>query len=185
MIRSLLTRFRRDRRGVSAVEFALIAPLLISIYFSLAVLSGAMMAERKASHVASAIGDLVAQSTVLHDADFTDIFSIANTVMAPFDTTSTALQMRVSSIAEDASGNVTVAWSNSQNMTALVKNAPYTGLPTGLISTGQTIILSEVTYTYNSPVSSFVQSIIPNALTFTEHFYLKPRQSDSVSWISP
>lgn len=183
MIRSLLIRFRRDRRGVSAVEFALIAPLLISTYFALAVLSGAMMAERKASHVASAIGDLVAQSTVLHDADFTDIFSIANTVMAPFDTTSTALKMRVSSIGQDANGAVKVLWSKPQNMTAL--SGAYTGLPAGLISNGQTIILSEVTYTYNSPVSSFVQSIIPNALTFTEHFYLKPRQSDSVTALTP
>ncbi|MDR3508817.1 MAG: pilus assembly protein [Caulobacteraceae bacterium] len=185
MIRSLLIRFRRDRRGVSAVEFALIAPLLISTYFALAVLSGAMMAERKASHVASAIGDLVAQSTVLHDADFTDIFSIANTVMAPFDTTSTALKMRVSSIGQDANGAVKVLWSKPQNMTALVQGTTYTGLPAGLISNGQTIILSEVTYTYNSPVSSFVQSIIPNALTFTEHFYLKPRQSDSVTALTP
>ena len=34
----LLTRLRGDRRGVSAVEFALIAPVIIVFYFGLAEL---------------------------------------------------------------------------------------------------------------------------------------------------
>ena len=49
--------FWRDPRGVSAVEFALIAPLLILMYCGMAELSLAMMAQRRLSNIASAIGD--------------------------------------------------------------------------------------------------------------------------------
>ena len=49
----LLPRFERDRRGVSAIEFALIAPVLIFAYFGLAELSGALLADRRAAQIAS------------------------------------------------------------------------------------------------------------------------------------
>ena len=65
--------FRADRRGVSAVEFALIAPVLIVFYFGIAELTQAMMASRRASHVASSIGDLVAQEQSVTNAEMTKV----------------------------------------------------------------------------------------------------------------
>ena len=64
MIRVLarLKRLRRDERGVSAVEFALIAPVMILFYFGLAELTQVMIAERKTVRTASAIGDILAQT---------------------------------------------------------------------------------------------------------------------------
>ena len=69
-----LKSFWRDRRGVSAVEFALIAPVLVIFYCGLAELTQAMMAQRRLSNIASSIGDLVAQSAQLNDASRDDIF---------------------------------------------------------------------------------------------------------------
>ncbi len=57
----LLKRLLQDRRGVSAIEFALIAPVMITIYFGLIEFSQGYMAERRAGHVASMVADLVAQ----------------------------------------------------------------------------------------------------------------------------
>ena len=59
---NIWTRFRKDRRGVAAVEFALIAPAMVLLYCGLVELCQAVIAERKANHVASAIGDLVTQA---------------------------------------------------------------------------------------------------------------------------
>ena len=78
-----LVRFWRDRRGVSAVEFAFIAPVMVLMFFGVAELSSAMMAERRASDVASTLGDLVARCSGVNDADITDIFSAATTTWAP------------------------------------------------------------------------------------------------------
>ena len=41
---TLLHRLGRDRRGVSAVEFALIAPAMIAFYFGLAEITQALLA---------------------------------------------------------------------------------------------------------------------------------------------
>ncbi|HYE47587.1 MAG TPA: TadE/TadG family type IV pilus assembly protein [Caulobacter sp.] len=171
----LFRRLRRDQRGVSAVEFALIAPALIAFYFGLAELTQAMMAERRASHAASSIGDLIAQSTQVSDATLTDIFTIGETIMSPFPATS--LKMRVTSIVADGNVSPKVEWSKGSGLTADGAGATMT-VPSGLLTAaGDSVIKSEVQYSYDSPVDYFV----PNAVTFTKVFYLRPRKSDKVT----
>ncbi|MES2341384.1 MAG: TadE/TadG family type IV pilus assembly protein, partial [Pseudomonadota bacterium] len=72
-----------DRRGAAAVEFAFVAPVMILIYYGMAELTQAMMADRRASHVASAIGDLVAQDTDISATEMTDIFNVGKAIVAP------------------------------------------------------------------------------------------------------
>jgi Flp pilus assembly protein TadG len=174
----LFRRLARDKRGVSAVEFALIAPALIAFYFGLAELTQAMMAERRTSHAASSIGDLVAQSTQISDATLTDVFTIARAVMSPFPTTT--LKMRVTSIVADSAVSPKVAWSKGDGLTALADDSTQT-VPSGLLTAeGDSVILSEVEYSYDSPVDYFV----PNAVTFSKKFYLRPRKSDNVAKVN-
>lgn len=170
-----LRKLRRDKRGVSAVEFALIAPAMIASYFGMAEISQALLAERKAAHVASAVGDLVAQSSSVSSTDLTEIFGIASTIMSPYSTAS--LKMRVSSVTTDAGGIAKVDWSSGSGLTALTAGSTVTGIPTGVMSNGQSVVMSEVTYTYDSPVDV----VMPNAVTFTRKFYLRPRKSDKVA----
>ena len=144
MMRPLLTlrRFARDRRGVSAVEFALIAPLLITFYFGMAETTQAMMAKRKAAHVASVIGDLVAQDQIVTDAEMADTWTIGAALLAPFPTSGT-LGMRVTSVTM-ASGVVKVDWSEVGG-TGLTKKNPgdtWAGIPAGLIANGQSLIIA-------------------------------------------
>ena len=110
-----LKKLGRDRRGVSAVEFALIAPAMVASYFGMAEITQALLAERKAAHAASAIGDLVSQSASVSSADVTDIFAIASTIMAPYATTT--LKMRVSSVTADSGGTPKVDWSSGSGLT--------------------------------------------------------------------
>jgi len=173
MIR-FLKKLGRDRRGVSAVEFALIAPAMVASYFGMAEITQALLAERKAAHAASAIGDLVSQSSGVSSSDITDIFSIASTIMQPYSTTT--LKMRVSSVTADTAGVATVDWSSGSGLTALSTGSTVTGIPSGVISAGQSVVMSEVTYSYDSPVDF----MMPNAVTFSRKFYLRPRKSDKV-----
>jgi Flp pilus assembly protein TadG len=165
MIR-FLRKLARDRRGVSAVEFALIAPAMVASYFGMAEITQALLAERKAAHAASAIGDLVSQSSSVSSSDITDIFEIASTIMKPYSTST--LKMRVSSLTADAGGTPKVDWSSG---------ATVTGVPAGVIAAGQSLVMSEVTYSYDSPVDL----MMPNAVTFSRKFYLRPRKSDKVA----
>ena len=167
-----LRRFVRDCRGVSAIEFAIIAPLLITFYLGMAETTQAMMAKRKASHVASAIGDLIAQDQSVTDAEMTDTWTIGNALLAPFPSTG-KLGMRVTSVTM-ASGVVKVDWSDvgGTGFVKKNKNDTWTGIPAGLIANGQSLIIAETKYPYDSPIKKYV----PATLNFTDIYYLRPRK---------
>jgi Flp pilus assembly protein TadG len=170
--------FWRDRRGAAAVEFAFIAPVLIIMYCGLVELSQAMMAQRRASNVASTIGDLVAQSTQTGPAMIGDIFNVGNTIMAPFPIS--GLKMCVASVVSDATGKDTVAWSqpNTTMTNCPAPNAVLTNVPTGVLPASQSVIMAKVRYDYTSPI----KLVMPRTLTFYRTYYLRPRKSDSVLW---
>jgi len=174
-------RFGRDQRGVSAVEFALIAPFMILLYFGLAELCQALIAERKASHVASAVGDLVAQSesvtaasTSTGPTSLPDIFKIGNQIMAPYDTST--LQIRVTSVTANSTAVPKVDWSVGYGGYAALSKAATATLPMTLTA-GDSIVMAEVKYRYNSAIGY----ALPKVQDYTEAFYLRPRRSDKVT----
>ncbi|HWW24391.1 MAG TPA: TadE/TadG family type IV pilus assembly protein [Caulobacter sp.] len=171
-----LSHFWRDRRGVSAIEFALVAPLLILFYFGMAELTEAMMAQRRLSHLASSIGDVVAQGQKLTDARRNDVFSVGATLMSPFPTST--LRMCLVSIVSDATGKDVVAWSEPSNgpTNCPAPNA-VVDIPASVLPAGQSVIMSSASYEYNSAF----KFILPQTLTFRRTFYLKPRLSDQVT----
>ena len=163
------------------MEFALIAPLMIAIYFGVAVLSGAVMAQKRTSRIASTIGDLAAGATILSPADLADIFAAGDALLSPADPA--ALQMRLSSVQENAQGVVTVAWSQQIRWTPLAVGGPYAGPATALLAPGQSIIIAEAHYQYSSPVQDLQLSWlpIPGTKPFDEVFYLAPSQVAAVT----
>ncbi|HUO11774.1 MAG TPA: TadE/TadG family type IV pilus assembly protein [Caulobacteraceae bacterium] len=167
-------RLFHDARGVAAVEFALIAPLLLLLYFGVVELTQGAMTEQRAAHTASTIADLVAQDQTITAAQVSDIFSVGGTLMYPYPTTT--LKMRVSSLTADAHDNVTVAWSQASGMTALTKGASVT-VPANVISAGGSAIMGETQYTYTSVFGR----ILPQPVVFNEVYYLQPRLSPTVT----
>lgn len=174
-MRTLLQRFWRDRRGVSAVEFALIAPAMIIFYFGLAEMTQALMADRRNAHVAASVGDLVAQASQLSNADITDIFAIAPITVAPMPTTD--LKIRVMSVTVNASGQAKVDWCEPYGGMADIADGAVVILPAGLVANNESIVVAESSYIYDSPVDYFIPT---TGVTFNEKVYLKPRRSSKV-----
>jgi Flp pilus assembly protein TadG len=172
----MLRRFSKDRRGVAAVEFALLAPLMILLYCGLAELTMAMMAERQAAHSASVVGDLVAQSASVTGTEVTDIFNVGSSIMKPFP--AAPLRMRVTSVKADANGVPRVVWSQGYGMGALAANATPSGFPPTLLAAGDSVIEADVSYTYTSPI----MQVLPNPLSYADSFYLKPRRAPEVAY---
>jgi Flp pilus assembly protein TadG len=165
-----------DSRGVAAVEFALLLPILLLLYFGVVELTQGVMTQQRANHVAATVGDLVSQSSTLTSADMGDIFNVGATVMYPYPTAS--LKLRVSSLNADTHGNVTVAWSQgSGGLTALTKGSSVSGLPTSVIAPGESVVMSESQYTYTSVFGQ----IMPTPVVFDEKAYLHPRLSTTVA----
>src|SRR3954466_4564161 len=78
-------RFVRDRKGVSAVEFALLLPLMLTLYIGGAEVSQAVSVSRKATLVARTVADLSSQTSGITAAKMTNILDASAAVVSPFD----------------------------------------------------------------------------------------------------
>ncbi|MHA6287514.1 TadE/TadG family type IV pilus assembly protein [Maricaulis sp. CAU 1757] len=170
----LLRRLRRDRSGVSAVEFALIAPFMILLYLGAVDLNLALSIDRKITSVASALADLVAQDDVITDDEMTDIMNAAEVIVAPFD--GDPLRLRVTSVMMDEDRDLEVQWSDARGMSPYSPggSAP---VPNGVLEPNRSIIMVEVEYDYETVFSEIGLS----ELDIKEVFFLRPRRSIVVS----
>jgi Flp pilus assembly protein TadG len=169
-----LWRFCRNENGLSAVEFALIVPVMLTLYFATLETTDALTASRRVTNVAQTAADLVAQATAVSSSDLTDIYAASAAILSPYDTT--AVKITITSVVASSSNVTTVAWSASYNGTARTAGAAIT-VPTGLTTANTSVIMAEVTYTYTSPIGTF----ITGPITMSEVAYLRPRRSLTVS----
>jgi Flp pilus assembly protein TadG len=170
-----LAGLARDERGVSAVEFALLLPLMLTIYLGAAEVSQGIAADRKVTLTARAIADLCSQASSLTAKDMENSMLAAVAVMAPYPDSN--MKVTVSSVKIDANGNATVEWSESKNGTARAKGSGVTLLP-ALKVPNTWLIFSEVEYAYK-PTIGYVLS---GTLTLKDQIFMRPRMSDSVTY---
>ena len=163
-----------DERGVSAVEFAMLLPLMLSLYLGAVEISQGIGADRKVTLTARTIGDLVSQVSSIGNTDMTNALNASSAVMAPFPTSN--LQVTVSSVKIDSAGKATVDWSDTLTGTARAKGSTVT-LPAALNVANTSLIWSEAQYTYK-PVIGYV---VTGTLTLKDQIYMRPRLSDSVA----
>jgi Flp pilus assembly protein TadG len=159
-------RFRRDRRGVSAVEFAFIAPVMIGLYLGCAEISDGVAADRKVSLTAGALANLTSQVTTITAADMTNILDASSAIIAPY--AAAKLKMTVTCLSIDANKNAKVKWSVTRNGT--VESGTLT-IPPALNVANTQLIYSEVSYAY-TPIVGYT---ISGTLTLSDHMYMSPR----------
>jgi Flp pilus assembly protein TadG len=149
-IETLLRRFRRDRSGVSAVEFALIAPLMLTLYLGTFEVTQGLAMDRLVKLNASTITNLVAQyTTISASRDMPDLFAATAKIMAPYPSASPVTV--VSCIAIDANGKATIAWSQASGGAARKVGQSVT-LPAALDKPNTQIILGETSMPYHSAI---------------------------------
>lgn len=199
-VTGLIRRLHHDKRGVAAVEFALILPLMLLLYLGTAELTQGIMASRKSTLVARALSDLVAQLAAgsnMTDAEATNVFNAATAIMAPFPTTT--LKMTVTSVefvANSARANGYDAkprWTIVRNggtarqcaVLSPVANtdAPASNkMPNGMYGSGS-IIVADVSYTYDPPFGGAVLSwsSAQSVMTMSQTTYMRPRNQTLIA----
>jgi len=163
-----LGRFRRDRRGVSAVEFALLAPIMIALYVGSVEISDAVSADRKVSLTAAALANLTAQVTTISSADMTNILDASSSIIAPYDTGK--LKITVTCLNIDANKAAKVKWSVTRN--GSVKSGTVS-IPSALAIANTQLVLAEASYSY-TPIIGYT---ITGTMTLSDRMYMSPRIS--------
>ena len=196
-----LNRFARARDGVSAVEFALILPFMLTLYLGGAELGDGMSVQFKATLAARTVADLASQcgnspgtsqycdvanglpidtTTMNQIIGSAQVLGAAEVVMAPYATN--AMTVTVSELKfTGGATTATVVWSASNTGSGRTANSSYS-LPTGFQQLPQQanngyyyVILGEVTYPY-TPSMGYV---ITGTINMYENAIFFPRNSDA------
>ncbi len=170
-----LARFVKDRRAVSAVEFAILLPLMLALYLGAAEVTQGIAVKRKVTLTARAVADLSSQYTAIDAADMSNILNAASAIIAPYAAAN--LQATVSEISINGQGQGTVVWSNTLNGSALTVGQAVT-VPSALAVPNTYLILGQAQYSYN-PTYGYV---LTNTLTLSDQIFLLPRQSASIAY---
>jgi Flp pilus assembly protein TadG len=180
-MRKNLTSLLINERGLAAIEFAFVLPIILSMFLGLVELSHALGVRADVINMTSAGADLVAQEAAASGSDLDTVFSAVTSMLYPHDTT--VAVVTITSVIDGGNGKLpVVAWScsiagsnaGSGPAPATKGNNPSPAIPAGIITAGQggSVIWSRVTYRYNS----FLVYFLPQWTTWTNDFYSKPRR---------
>lgn len=170
-----LIRFARDRRGLAALEFALIAPMMIVVLFGAIELTELLATNRRAENTTASIADVISRDTTVSNAEVSDLWSAASALMYP--NASGPMKMRVSSIQVETASSAKVLWSEAANgYTARSKGSAMT-LPAGMMVAGTSVVIAESSYNYVPPIGVFLDI----AINLNHIEYRRPRVADPVT----
>lgn len=173
----LLRNLRRDRRGVAAVEFALILPMFVMIYLCSVELTELLLANRRVENLAASAADVVARDTMVTSAELTDMDTALDLLLQP--NPSTGMSARIMSISIDEDGDAEVVWSQSYNgYPTMAVGDSVTDLPSDITEDDNTpsIVRVEVIYDYESPL----QWMLPGLFRLVHAEYRRPRLVDPI-----
>ncbi len=169
-----LDRFRDDQSGISAVEFAMLLPLMLTLYLGTVEVSQAVGIDRKVTLTSRTVADLASQVTNIASSDMQNILTASSSVIAPYD--STKLKVTVSEVTIDGNGSAKVAWSCTLGGSAHAVGSAVT-LPAALNVANTSLIWGEASYTY-TPTIGYV---VTGTLNLSDKIYMRPRLSDSIA----
>ena len=143
-----LRRFIEDRRGVGAIEFAIVAPLLMMAYVSAFEITVAITASRKVSRASATVSDLLTQSNSTSKATLDTMKDVVAKIVAPFPLGS-EYTLKITGVAVAADGKATVAWSRDQGGNAPYVKGNVVDLPSDMEAMETFIVRTELSVPYS------------------------------------
>ena len=184
----LYHRFLASTRGVVAIEFAAILPVLLVML--LATFDGGCalavyMKVRSATYVLGSVTNQYSTALPIHSSTMTGIFAATSAVLAPYSSAPVVAVISELKIAAAKATTATVRWSATLNGTALAAGSSV-NLPTGIASSSTTcgtypcyLILAQVSYTYTPLFGYFGTG---SGISLSDTMYATPRSSQCVPY---
>lgn len=175
----------RDRRGVAAVEFALVLPFMLALFLGVTELNSALTLDRKISQAASSVADLVAQADKLKASEVEDLLKLSRAVLDPYP--EAPLKVVVASVWMKEVNQPRVVWSRAMNTAQWGANsAPPIKLPPELTSQkGTYLVVAHAEYEHRPAFAAVLKDVFNSAtITLSDTYYMRPRVSTSVECCS-
>ncbi len=189
-VRAIPGALAKDRRGVAAVEFAFIAPILLVLYFVTMEVSQGIETNKKVGRAASMVADLITQQQDIGVSEVDAIMQIGESTLQPYNRTKPSIFVTGIQISNDATPKATVAWSRKLVNGATSKDVPAgtsATVPAQLKIAGTFLVEVKAQLDYR-PVIAWTAdakqklgllSAFDN-INMSERYYLRPRMSDSI-----
>ena len=186
-----IAEFASDRRAVAALEFALIAPLLLSMYFVTMEVAQGIETNKKVGRVGSMVADLVTQQQETSEAELNAILAIGKATLQPYNRSEPTITITAIEITDEAAPKVKVVWSRKLE-NGLFGDGPakesITTVPPALEIKGSFLIRVEsaleyepvITWTADNKTSLGLSASF-DGITMDETYHLRPRMSQSVA----
>lgn len=186
--------FLSDRSGAAALEFALVAPLLLACYFVTMEVGQAIETSKKVGRVASTVADLITRQQEMTPDELKAIMHIGQAIVTPYGR---SLPTIVATGIQITNGNATVAWSRKLSNGGFLPGDAVnttTTVPEKLRVDG-TFLIRVTTILDYRPVLTWSASDASNVtglgvldrifgenggLAMGDSYYLRPRQSASI-----
>jgi len=163
----LSRKYRRDEDGIAAIEFAIIAPIMIGMYFGLAEIASAISVDRLISHGTNVAGDMATQQPEIRDVDIEEVVSAASNVSMDIE----SFILPAAGEAPESRGRIRV-----NNTGSGFTNFDATTLDTKILNERSGVVVTRTAYKYTPLQLRYLNTDI----TLSETFLLKPRRSDAV-----
>jgi Flp pilus assembly protein TadG len=176
-------RFAREERGVAAVEFSLILPIMITLWIGGLEVTNALSVDRRVNAFASSMGDLVARSKTISYAQIEDIFDLSEAAMFPYQ--DSGMSMRITAIDIDDAGDAKVAWSRARGtgMPVYTKTTNVnTSVPIalrGVVNEGTQLIMAETEKDYRPAIGYLIVKSL-GEITLDGRMFFVPRLTNQV-----
>jgi len=134
--------FWRDRKGTGAIEFAIVAPLLIMAYIGSFEVSLGYSVSRKVARASSTVAEVLTREDNVTKGTLDGMKDVAKSIMAPYEMTDYSL--KITGIMVTAPGSGTVAWSRDEDGGTPYEVGSTIALPTDISSVNAFVVRSEL-----------------------------------------
>ncbi len=176
-------RFCSDRRGVAAIEFAFVVPVLLIMYFVTMEASQAIETSKKVSRVSSMVADLITQQQTIVAADIDAIMKIGTSTLLPYRRSAPTIIVTAIQIADTPALDVTFLWSRKVGASAggPIIVPPALRIRNTFLIRVQTILGYEpvITWSANNSKATGLTSAF-STINMSETYYLRPRRSTTI-----
>jgi len=178
-----IKKFIKRKDGVAAVEFAILAPLMLTMYIGTVEAGNFLSTNMKVTNTAATMADLVARAPYIDDNEIDLMFEAVSIIMRPVDVSGMEIVVTALS-AEFVGGELQyrVRWSDSANSNASPRAInsyvviPETDQPP--VSVGDYIVMSELSYVYQPIIQNApgFGPILQGGIEITDVFFDSPRE---------